>query len=310
MTSMTYVWFPGCKIPYHLPRYGRASLAVFRALGVELLELEFGCCGYPARHLSVEASVLSAARNLALAHAAGATILTPCKCCFGNLRHAVYWLQRVDDLRRRVQTLLTAEGLALPPDLEQAAPRHLLTVLDQDVGAKTIASAVRHPLRGLRVAAQYGCHALRPGNVTRFDNPLQPTVFERLVEATGAVAVPWATRLDCCGNPLHGRNTAMALRLTRKKQQDARSAGAEVLCTACTYCQLQFDGCREELADSPAQDSPLDKAPPAVLYPELLGAALGLDEPETLQGLGRPAHHGPGIAQTPSHHNTDDIFTA
>lgn len=288
---MKYAWFPGCKIPYHLPQYGQASLAVCRALGLELLEPEFGCCGYPVRHISGDAAMLSAARNLALAHAAGASILTPCKCCLGNLRHAVYWLQRLEDVRQRVQGWLAREGLTLPPDLDRIAPRHLLTVLDQDVGAEAIAAAVRHPQRGVRVAAHYGCHALRPGHVTQFDNPLQPTVFERLVEATGATAVAWATRLDCCGSPLQGRNTVMALRLTRKKLLDARSAGADLLCTACTYCQLQLDGGRGALLAASPLDSPLDKAPPAVLYPQLLGTALGLAETET--GLTRNATRWP-----------------
>ena len=283
---MKFAWFPGCKIPYHLPQYGQASLAVCRALGLELVMPAFGCCGYPARHLDFEAGLFSAARNLALAHAVGAVILSPCKCCYGSLRHAIYWLQRLDDVRGRVRAWLARERLNLPQDLDHAAPHHLLTALDQLVGAPAIAAAVRLPLAGLRVAAHYGCHALRPGHVTQFDNPLQPTVFERLVEATGATAVAWATRLDCCGNPLQGRNTPMAQRLTRKKLLDARSAGADVLCTACTYCQLQFEGSHAE----PSADSPLnilDKAPPAVLYPHLLGTALGLDE-ATL-GMPRPA---------------------
>ncbi|MGD9187656.1 MAG: heterodisulfide reductase-related iron-sulfur binding cluster, partial [Desulfobacteraceae bacterium] len=58
------------------------------------------------------------------------------------------------------------------------------------------------PLTNLRVAAHYGCHALRPANITGFDNPLTPTIFERLIEATGASIADWPLRLDCCGHPL------------------------------------------------------------------------------------------------------------
>ncbi len=271
---MKYAWFPGCKIPFHQPQYGEASVAVCRTLGIELVDIEMGCCGYPVRHQSFEASVLSSARNLALAAAEGLPILTPCKCCYGNLRHAAYWLERTPELRRLVDSWLAEEGLQLPgnaADFPESV--HLLTALDRDVGARIIADRVATPLTGLKVAAHYGCHALRPGNVTRFDNPLQPTIFERLVEATGATAVYWPMRLECCGNPLFGKDDRMALKLARKKLVDAKAAGAQVVCTACTYCQLQFDTHRELLHEH----MPLEGAPASVLYPQLLGLALGLD---------------------------------
>ncbi|QJT10829.1 CoB--CoM heterodisulfide reductase iron-sulfur subunit B family protein [Oceanidesulfovibrio marinus] len=279
---MKYVWFPGCKIPYHQPQYGEASRAVCAALGVELVDLELGCCGYPVRHQSFEASVLSSARNLALAAAEGLPILTPCKCCYGNLRHAIYWMERNETLQKRIRRLLAQEGLHLPTrPVDWPEPVHLLTALDRDVGAPAIAVAVTNPLTDIKIAAHYGCHALRPGNVTRFDNPLQPTLFERLVEAAGATAVYWPMRLECCGNPLFGKDDRMALKLARKKLVDAMTAGAQVLATACTYCQLQFDTHRSLLHEL----MPLEGAPPSVLYPQLLGLALGLP-PATL-GLHR-----------------------
>ena len=50
-------------------------------------------------------------------------------------------------------------------------------------------------------------------------------------------------------------------------------SGAGLVCTACTYCQIQFDTVRaDHLGRSPqAQDLP------AVLYTQLLGRSLGLD---------------------------------
>jgi len=54
------------------------------------------------------------------------------------------------------------------------------------------------------------------------------------------------------------------------KIEDARQSGAEVLVTACTYCQMQFDTVQ---ADHARQNSPLL---PALLYTQLLGTAMGL----------------------------------
>jgi len=123
------------------------------------------------------------------------------------------------------------------------------------------------------VACHYGCHALRPGNVTGFDDPLAPTLFERIIEALGGTAVEWDLRLECCGHPLRGRDDVISSALMRKKIEGARDAGADVIATACTYCQLQFD---QERAQLPMGD-PIYKAPPAVLVSQLVGTALGLD---------------------------------
>jgi len=60
---MKFALFAGCKIPFFLPQYGLAGQAVLNALEVELVDMEFNCCGYPIRHRSFEAFVLSAARN-------------------------------------------------------------------------------------------------------------------------------------------------------------------------------------------------------------------------------------------------------
>ena len=126
------------------------------------------------------------------------------------------------------------------------------------------------------MAAHYGCHALRPSDVMQFDNPLAPTIFERLVELTGASAVDWPRRLDCCGQPLLESNEHLSLRLMQTKVADARQAGADTLCTACTYCQVQFGQVQHSLGAALIPE-PL----PSVLFPQLLGLSMGLP-PEDL----------------------------
>jgi heterodisulfide reductase subunit B len=268
---MRYAYFPGCKIAHHLPQYGTSVRAVCRALDVELEEIEFNCCGYPVRNESEPAAVFSAARNFALAERAGLPIMTPCKCCFGNLKYAASRLHESQDLARETGRLLAREGLALPSRMEVF---HLLTVLDRDVGADALAERVVTPLDGLKVACHYGCHALRPGKVTGFDDPLAPTVFERVVAALGAETVDWALRLECCGHPLRGRDEVISESLMRRKLESADGAGAHILATACTYCQLQFDVERDRLPFG----SPWRAMVPAVLVSQLVGTALGLGE--------------------------------
>ncbi len=61
------------------------------------------------------------------------------------------------------------------------------------------------------------------------------------------------------------------------KLEDANQAGAHLLTTACTYCQMQFDAVQ---ADHLSEERVLV---PAVLYTQLLGMAMGL--PDELLGL-------------------------
>ena len=254
---MKFALFIGCRIPARVPEYEQSARAVLRALGVGLVDLDFGCCGYPARHLHADSHLILAARNLALAAARGLDVITLCQCCYGSLRHAQALLRRHEAARAAVSRELQRDGL----ELGAITVRHLLDVLARDVGVPAIRARVTRPQRDLKAAAHYGCHALRPSDVVDLDNPHAPTIFERLLEAAGARVVDWPRRLDCCGAPLAATNAPLAARLRASKIADAREAGAEVLCTACPYCQEQF-----------ATAGGL----PTLLYPQVLGLALGL----------------------------------
>ncbi len=266
---MKYAYFPGCKLPNHLPEYDIAIRAVLDHLGVRLIDLRFSCCGYPVRHRSFEASALSGARNLALARREHLTIVTPCKCCYGNLKHAQYWMKQRPLLRNKINEMLAEEGLEWNDDVRVL---HLLTLLAEDIGTEVLRSRVTHPLHSLKVATHYGCHALRPDNVVQFDNPLAPTIFENLISAIGAEPVNWPLRLECCGNPLWEKNSRLSVKLMNRKLAYAAESGADVLATACTHCQIQFGTIRNRLPEKERKHPELE----AVLYVHLLEKSLGL----------------------------------
>ena len=268
---MKYALFLGCKIPSRLPAYAASTRAVLQHLGVTLVDLAFNCCGYPARDLSRDAFVLSAARNLALAERVGLDLLTPCACCFGTLRQAIRFLEKDTALRSRVTQALAAEDLGWSGTVQV---EHILPVLAERIGMDALAAAVRVPNTGLQVAAQYGCHTLRPSDVVGCDNPMAPTRFETLIRLSGATPVDWPRRLDCCGDPLHEANSPLSEQMTRTKMADALANGAQVLCSACPHCHLRFDAL--------AVDLPAPSVRPLLLT-QLLGTALGL--PKTSLGL-------------------------
>jgi heterodisulfide reductase subunit B len=114
---------------------------------------------------------------------------------------------------------------------------------------------------------------LRPSQVVGFDNPVAPSLFDQLVEATGAESIDWPMKLECCGAPLWGVNDSLSMDLTLKKLTDGKKSGADYVCAACPYCHLQFDKVQKMILSQRNLDHPL----PSVLYPQLLGLSLGID---------------------------------
>ena len=274
---MPYSYFAGCKIPYYLPEYGNSSLALLNRFGIELLDLEFNCCGYPVRDIDFQSFLLAGARNLALAEQKNTDIVTPCKCCFGSLKFVEHYLKQRGTVKDQINAMLRPEGLQWEGRVNV---RHLLTVLHQDVGVNALRAAVVNPLDGLKVAIHTGCHALRPGNVTRYDNPLVPGIFHALVAATGAESVFWSMSTECCGNPQWDKNQKLALKQMQRKLLNAKQAGADFVCTACTYCQMQFE------QKNPSEIIAIngDQNIPAVLISQLIGLSIGMEDEEI--GLG------------------------
>jgi len=266
-----YSYFAGCKIPYYLPEYGCSTLSLLNRFGIELLDLEFNCCGYPVRDIDFQSFLLAGARNLALAEQSNTNIVTPCKCCFGSLKFVEYYLKQREPLRDQINALLRPEGLQWEGHTEV---RHLLTVLHQDVGIETLRAAVVNPLEGLNVAIHTGCHALRPGNITMYDNPFVPGIFDDLVSVTGAESVFWSMSSECCGNPQWDKNQKLALKQIQRKFLNAKQAGADYICTACTYCQMQF----EQKSQSDLIPLGNEQFVPAILISQLIGLSIGLDE--------------------------------
>lgn len=286
---MKFALFIGCNIPARVGEYLTSARAVLDRLGVELADFRsFGCCGYPLRALDQKGFLLSAARNLAIAEKAGLDILALCKCCFGSLQKAARILQENPTLVLEVNRLLDREDLKYRSGIQV---KHLLSVLYHDVGLDPIQEKITRPYRGLKIAPQVGCHALRPSRITRFDDPLQPVLFDALVRVTGAESLAWDTRLDCCGAPLLGVNDEVALKRTSDKIRKSREAGADYLCTACPFCQMQFKMARKHWIASAGSEKPV----PPILYTQLLGLSLGLDrarlgfseDPLEIEGLRR-----------------------
>ena len=272
---MKFALFLGCQIPVRLKQYETSSKAILERLGVGLVDIEeFNCCGYPLRNIEFKAFLLASARNLSLAEKKKLDVMTLCQCCYGTLKKANFLLRENASLRKEVNAVLEREGLPYEGEVEV---KHLLYVLHQEVGVEAIKKKIAKTFKGLKIAAHYGCHALRPSQVVRFDDPVTPSIFDQLVEATGAESIAWSMRLECCGAPLWGIHDELSTEITLKKLKNGRESGADYLCTACTYCQIQFDTVQQMILSQRGLNHPL----PSILYPQLLGLSMGINS-ETL----------------------------
>jgi heterodisulfide reductase subunit B len=268
---MKYALFLGCTIPRRLQQYDLSARAVLEKFGVDVVDIrEFNCCGYPIKNSDFKTFVLFSARNLALAEKQGLNVMTLCKCCFGSLKKVNHLMKQDSSLRDEINTLLAKEGLEVKGKFEVT---HFLSVLHKEVGLNTLKEKVTRPFKDLKIATHYGCHALRPSDIMQFDNAVAPVLFDQLVETTGAKSINWPLKLECCGAPLLGVNDELSMDLTEKKLVNGKESGADYLCVGCPWCQVQFDTVQEMMTSQRSTNHRL----PSILYPQLLGLAMGID---------------------------------
>ncbi len=268
---MTFALFLGCTIPARLNQYESSSRAILEKLGVGLVDIrEFNCCGYPLRNIDFKVFILSSARNLALVEKKNLNVMTLCKCCYGSLKKADFLMKENASLKKEVNATLEKEGLKYEG---RAEIKHLLSVLHKEIGIEAIKGKMAATFKRLKIATHYGCHALRPSQVVGFDNAVAPSLFDQLVEATGAESIDWPMKLECCGAPLWGINDRLSMDLTLKKLTDGKKSGADYVCAACPYCHIQFDKVQKMILSQRNVNHPL----PSILYTQLLGLSLGVD---------------------------------
>ncbi len=267
-----FALFIGCNIPVKVKQYELSSRAVLGKLGIEVVDVDsLNCCGYPLKNVDKLGWLLSAARNIALVEQKGLDMLTLCKCCFGSLKKANALLKADEIIKMEINGILSKEGLEYKGI---AKIHHLLSVLHNDITVKTIEEKIIDKYKSLKIATHYGCHALRPSDIMEFDDPASPSLFDNLVNVTGAKSIEWSSKLDCCGAPALGINDNLSYDLTEKKIKNAKKAGADFICVACPWCEMQFDKIQDQIAKERSNEYNL----PSILYTQLLGLRLGFSK--------------------------------
>jgi heterodisulfide reductase subunit B len=268
--------FLGCLIPNRYPGIEKATKLVLDRLDIKWSELkEASCCPAPGVFRSFDRTtwLTLASRNLVLAENKNTDILTICNGCFSSLMDANNILKNDETARDEVNTHLKKINMEYKGTIEV---RHITEFLYREIGAEKLNHTIEKPLE-LNVAVHYGCHLMKPTKDRKLGGAECPVFFDELVEALGAVSVPYEGKTSCCGAGGGVRSAMLetSFEMTGYKLTRMKKAGVDCIVNACPFCHMQYDTGQAELAKAGKKYDL-----PVVHYSQLLGMALGYSPEE------------------------------
>lgn len=280
---MSYLYYPGCSAKSTGKAYEESLLAVLAALQIPITELEdWNCCGATAYMSISELKAFAlCARNFALAERQSketdtTDLMVPCAACYLGLKKANLYLKEYSEIRTKVDEALRSAELEYTGRIRV---RHPLDILVNDIGLEKIASLVKHPLDGFRVACYYGCQVIRP--YADFDDQHEPSTMDTLMKTLGAETIDWPIKTRCCGGSLTGTVQDYGLRLSYNLLKEAKKRGCNVIATSCSLCQFNLECYQPQIRRR--FDNTINV--PVAFFTQLMGMAFGI--PSRRLGLQR-----------------------
>jgi heterodisulfide reductase subunit B len=268
---MTLGLYPGCSLKGSSREYTESVLAVAKACGIELIEIEdWNCCGATAAHnLNKELSLALPARILSLAEKQGMKeIVVPCAACYSRLTVTKYELSEHPELN---ETITTANNLEYSGSVEVL---NIIQMIDKYI-IPNLEGKIVKPFDH-KVACYYGCLLVRPHEILKFDREEDPQTMDVLMLKAGATPIDWAFKTECCGAGLSVSRTSSVGRLSGEILRDAVDRGAEAVIVACPMCHSNLDMRREAINSYLGKKIDI----PVLYATQALGLAMGIDRKE------------------------------
>ena len=269
--SSKYALFLGCTIPVRAVNYEMSVRKVAKALDIQLVDLDFECCGLPVKSVNHEAYLLTAASNLAMAEKEGLNVCTLCSACTAVLTEVNKKMKENPAFRDHINAKLKDTGLKYNGSVEV---KHFARILHDNINK--IKGQIKKPLSNLKIAPHYGCHYLKPSEIYEFENPEDPKSLDELIEATGAQAVNYTAKNKCCGGAVLGIDENIALTMSKEKLDSVKESGADAITLICPFCSVMYDVNQKKISTTFNQEYNI----PVVYYPQLLGLAMGFSPDE------------------------------
>ena len=274
---MRFAYYPGCSAKSTCAELNTATHRVAARLGIELVELHSATCTGSREIRAIDRNRFLAlnARIIALAEKDELPVLTVCNTCTLNLLDTQKILEEEPETRAWVNQALADEELEFRGT---SRVTHFLWMLLEDVGPEKLRRAVLRPLTGVRLAAFYGCHIVRPPAQYGFVDSRNAQAIETLNEILGCVSIDYSGRTECCGFHTAASDERVAIKLTGRHIKSAKDGGAQAMVTPCPLCHTVLDSFQREMEQD--LKKPLDM--PILHLPQLVGLALGMS-PRELQ---------------------------
>ncbi len=267
--SLRYAYYPGCSLESTGKPYDESIREIFKALDVELVDIEdWNCCG-ATMYMSSKKIVGYAlsARNLAIAQQQGLEVCAPCSSCYTILRKANRHIQLEPKGRERINDALSAANLSYDGNTNV---RHPLDILVNDVGIDNIIKKSKFRLTGMKVAPYYGCQIVRPHGY--FDDTDDPQTMDQLLKGLGAEVVYYPPKVRCCGGMLMMTDEITSLKLCQELIEAGEVNGANVIATACPLCEMNLEAYQPQINKAFGTNYKM----PILYFSQLIGMALGI----------------------------------
>ncbi|MCI0496884.1 MAG: CoB--CoM heterodisulfide reductase iron-sulfur subunit B family protein [Thermoplasmata archaeon] len=267
---MELLYYPGCTMKTSAKNLESSAVAVLRALGHELREMdEWNCCGV-ASSLTTDDLMHHVAplRNLVHVEDQGhQRVVVICDMCSNTLK------QTDTRVKARKADLDTLNAFM---DRENdykgtVKVQHLLEFLRDEVGFDVMRKKVKRPLKGMRIMPYYGCMLLRPREVA-IDDAEEPRILADLIVALGGEVVDNPYKVECCGTYRTIEQRESTARRAGKIASYALGRGVDAIMLSCPLCRFNLDVRgkeAEELIDGYSQV-------PVMYYTQLMAVAFGL----------------------------------
>ena len=258
---MKYTFFMGCIIPYRISYYEISARRVLTNLGIELVDLDFGCCGSQILESRNEDLWLAvAARNLALAERENLDILTLCGSCTNTLSRAKQIMESDAEKAENVKRILNKIGIVFKNERRVI---HILKLLVEEIGIGKVKQYIKKNL-DLKVALQHPCQIYRPAEIMNFGRDAVEDFASSFISDVFPVD-------SCCGETLIATNQDLCISILQQNLETCFAEDVSMILTACGNCQMTYDVNQMGLK---VKDK-IIKALPSLTITQALGLAMG-----------------------------------
>ncbi|MBF0191029.1 MAG: CoB--CoM heterodisulfide reductase iron-sulfur subunit B family protein [Magnetococcales bacterium] len=281
---LDFAYYPGCAAKQVQKEADVAARAVANALNITLHDMPRAtCCGAVSlRETKPAFSLAVAARILSEAEESGRHLVTICNTCLQTLTHANHRFKNEPELLDKINHVIVQAGVR--PYQATIQVYHLLWVITDQLDPKVVQAKVVKPLNGLRVAPFYGCHNLRPEEI--FDSAAGEKAdhLDRLITLLGGEPVAYDGHDKCCGFHVMLSDKREMRAMVAKNCLNAKNAGAEVMITPCTLCDMSMGSFQGPAEKAIGQSIQL----PEMNFAQLIAVAMGLNDSAGLNRLHVP----------------------